>query len=248
MCVTQSDASTQTEKEAEMSPSGDDSELESEADDEDELDDEEGDPTYFPDDDDLEETAEFHTELSPPHLETKFLVSQSCLLDLFTNCKEKHCPYTPTYKMRTVGTMVAVTSTCEDGHSNTWYSQPVHKGMPWGNLSLAAASLFSGSSYQKVSNFLKHLKVPCISESTYYQMQRAYLVPVVVDYWSNLQEVHLTMLKGQSITVAGDGRCDSPGHCAKYCSYSLMDTASNKILDTQLIQVILNFIGTIFLQ
>lgn len=33
----------------------------------------------------------------------------------------------------------------------------------------------------------------------------------------------------------GDGRCDSPGTCAKYCSYSLMDFVSNLIVHSETI-------------
>lgn len=39
------------------------------------------------------------------------------------------------------------------------------------------------------------------------------------------------------VIVGGDGRCDSPGHSAKYGTYSLMDAEQNKILDSQLVQV-----------
>ena len=39
------------------------------------------------------------------------------------------------------------------------------------------------------------------------------------------------------VVLGGDGRCDSPGYSAKYCSYSLMNLANNKIIDVQLIQV-----------
>ena len=35
--------------------------------------------------------------------------------------------------------------------------------------------------------------------------------------------------------LAGDGRCDSPGSSAKFCTYSLMDTATNKILHAETI-------------
>ena len=28
----------------------------------------------------------------------------------------------------------------------------------------------------------------------------------------------------------GDGRMDSPGHCAQYCSYNMMDDCSKKIM------------------
>ena len=33
--------------------------------------------------------------------------------------------------------------------------------------------------------------------------------------------------------MAADGRCDSPGNSAKYCTYSLMDYETNKILHVE---------------
>ena len=33
--------------------------------------------------------------------------------------------------------------------------------------------------------------------------------------------------------MAFDGKCDSPGKCAKYCTYSLMDHDTNKILHVE---------------
>lgn len=32
------------------------------------------------------------------------------------------------------------------------------------------------------------------------------------------------------LVLSGDGRCDSPGKTAKYCTYTMMDVDSNKIL------------------
>ena len=43
--------------------------------------------------------------------------------------------------------------------------------------------------------------------------------------------------EGKELILGGDGRCDSPGHSAKYGSYSLMDLEQNRILDSQLVQV-----------
>lgn len=34
---------------------------------------------------------------------------------------------------------------------------------------------------------------------------------------------------GQDVCLAGDGRYDSPGHSARYCSYTLMDAVSIKM-------------------
>ena len=35
--------------------------------------------------------------------------------------------------------------------------------------------------------------------------------------------------------LCGDGRCDSPGKSAKYCTYSLMESETNKILHVETI-------------
>ena len=43
--------------------------------------------------------------------------------------------------------------------------------------------------------------------------------------------------KRKEVSLAGDARCCSPGHTAKYGSYSLMDMPSGEVVDVQLIQV-----------
>ena len=35
--------------------------------------------------------------------------------------------------------------------------------------------------------------------------------------------------------MSGDGRCDSPGKCAKFCTYTLMETSKNVILQCETI-------------
>ncbi len=37
--------------------------------------------------------------------------------------------------------------------------------------------------------------------------------------------------------IGGDGRCDTPGHCAKYGAYNIMELRHNVILDVELVQV-----------
>ena len=43
----------------------------------------------------------------------------------------------------------------------------------------------------------------------------------------------LARVSGSNLILAGDGRCDSPGFSAKYCTYSLLDTATNLIIHTE---------------
>ena len=38
---------------------------------------------------------------------------------------------------------------------------------------------------------------------------------------------------GEEVTVSGDGHCDSPGKCAKFCTYTLMETSKNTILRSE---------------
>ena len=59
-------------------------------------------------------------------------------------------------------------------------------------------------------------------------MEGAYLISTNVEHWHNLQDIQLSMLDGKEVENAGDGTCDLPGHWAKYCSYTLMDTAQYK--------------------
>ena len=51
------------------------------------------------------------------------------------------------------------------------------------------------------------------------------------------QSALLESLEGRAVDVAGDGRCDSPGHNALFGMYSLMDVTSKKILTLHVLKV-----------
>jgi len=57
--------------------------------------------------------------------------------------------------------------------------------------------------------------------------------------WSRLQTQYIEVLQAfnEPLTIGGDGRCDSPGHSAKYGSYNLMELRHNVVLDVELVQV-----------
>ncbi|CAH3028847.1 unnamed protein product [Porites evermanni] len=40
------------------------------------------------------------------------------------------------------------------------------------------------------------------------------------------------------VVLLGDGRSDSPGHCAKYGAFTVIEKRVNKVLDVQLVQKI----------
>ena len=84
------------------------------------------------------------------------------------------------------------------------------------------------------------MKVACFTDRTFYYHQRRYLEPAVVSVWEVKQSTLLTQCRatGAPLTIDGDGRADSPGHSAKYGSYGIIDLATNKIINMQLVQVI----------
>lgn len=60
-----------------------------------------------------------------------------------------------------------------------------------------------------------------------------------VTVWTRQQQSIFQILKenGTPLALAGDGRADSPGHSAKYGTYSLLDVNCKKIIITQLVAV-----------
>lgn len=133
--------------------------------------------------------------------------------------------------------MVNIIAKCSCGFLNNWNSQPTHSQMPLGNLLLSASILFSGNSPSKILQYFQQANVQFITERCYNYIQSGYLIPSVLNVWKKHQTIMMTERQGKQVVIGGDGRCDSPGYCAKYCSYSCMDLESNKILDTQLVQV-----------
>uniref|UniRef100_A0A3Q2PX19 Uncharacterized protein n=1 Tax=Fundulus heteroclitus TaxID=8078 RepID=A0A3Q2PX19_FUNHE len=51
-----------------------------------------------------------------------------------------------------------------------------------------------------------------------------------------LNSMRLSQRRNGKLICAGDGRSDSPGHCAKYGSYTLLEQTVNKVLDIQVVQ------------
>ena len=44
-------------------------------------------------------------------------------------------------------------------------------------------------------------------------------------------------LRDNQLHLSGDGRCDSPGYSANYGTYTLMDSATDLILDYSFVQI-----------
>lgn len=100
-----------------------------------------------------------------------------------------------------------------------------------------AGTLFTGSNPARVFSFFKHIGMSYISLRTYYYLQKLYLIPAVNCVWTSEQQSLLTSFQGKHIDVGGDARCDSPGHCAKYGTYHMLELDRNKVVTVELVQV-----------
>lgn len=69
--------------------------------------------------------------------------------------------------------------------------------------------------------------------------QQCYLHPVVIEAWRDQQASYMQEAynSGRHVHLGGDGRADTPCHCAKFGSHTLMDLEKNMVVDLQLIQV-----------
>ena len=120
-----------------------------------------------------------------------------------------------------------------------WKNQPNIRRIPAGNLLLSAAILYSGSMISHTLRISKILKVECFSRQTFHKHQKNYLIPVVMKLWKEEQHrviQNMSALPG-GVVLSGDGRSDSPGHCAKYGAFTVIEQRANKVLGVQLVQV-----------
>ncbi|XP_052285951.1 uncharacterized protein LOC127881841 [Dreissena polymorpha] len=103
------------------------------------------------------------------------------------------------------------------------------------NFQASASILLSGNNYEKVRLFVKFLGLKFPSQTSFHRVQNKYAVPVVNQYWSDLRASVAEKHRAVSIVVSGDGRMDSPGYCAKYCTYTVMNQEDKKILALEVV-------------
>nr|XP_054775576.1 uncharacterized protein LOC129284134 [Lytechinus pictus] len=162
--------------------------------------------------------------------EKKCIVYENKLLELLQKVHGLHCgkcnsPFS--YRSVSKGTAIIVTWECERGHKDSWASQPRYSGMFSGNLHMATAILFSGNSFQKVATMSKFLELRMISSTTFNRIQKLYIAPAVQDFYCSRQEELLSSYNAP-VVLSGDGRADSPGHSATFCTYSFFMREARK--------------------
>lgn len=174
------------------------------------------------------------------HQSRKFVVFEECLDQLLNQCAV--CGQNCKINKSVVGSMLSVSRICDCGEIFTWESQPLIGSMPVGNLVMSAAILISGNSISQNLLMFNHANIACFSERTFHNIQQCYLVPAVERVWKAHQDSLFGSIRRDNTPViaGGDARCCSPGHTAKYGSYSLMDLERQQILDVKLVQASLH--------
>ncbi|XP_078690674.1 uncharacterized protein LOC144921496 [Branchiostoma floridae x Branchiostoma belcheri] len=170
-----------------------------------------------------------------------FLIFWTCLVQLFSvwcSCPSCGCRRL-VWDSKEVGTYLQVVFTCKGcSYQGTWRSQPYFGRTAAGNMLLSSSILFGGASVTKVLRVLSHMGVAIISVRSYFRHQQQVLFRAVQKLWRERQFWMLTVLQaeGEPIVCGGDGRADTPGHCAKYGTYTLMDLNKTAVIDIQLVQ------------
>ncbi|KAG7461343.1 hypothetical protein MATL_G00209110 [Megalops atlanticus] len=73
--------------------------------------------------------------------------------------------------------------------------------------------------------------------TTFRRLARSFIKPAIVYRWKTMQDATLEQLsQQQNVILGGDMRADSPGHSAKYGSYTMVDLRNNMIIDLQLVK------------
>ena len=156
---------------------------------------------------------------------------------LFAVCRQCGSKAVKLHKI-VIGTYLRIKQQCLScSYKSTWSSQPMIRKIPAGNIRLSAALLYAGATPTKVIRVLTFLKCETISTDTYFRHQRDYLLATVSSVYNLKHTALISSLSNQHLVLAGDGRADSPGHSAKYGTYSILEMSCNKIIDFKLVQV-----------
>ncbi|XP_039512565.1 uncharacterized protein LOC120467989 isoform X2 [Pimephales promelas] len=192
------------------------------------------DPTYNPEDS-ISDTEHITDPSTPTYKMRTYIVYEKCLLQLFEVCPV--CQRGTRVRTRTHGTFLCVEQQCPQcDFVRKWSSQPLHGGTPAGNLQLSVAVYSNGGSFSKLEKIFRAMRLQMFQRNTYRRHARLYIEPAIVHKWKSMQDGIMEKLKAQKSILGGDMRADSPGHAAKFGSYTMMDLRSKKIIDLQLVQ------------
>ncbi len=153
---------------------------------------------------------------------------------------DKVCGSIMTYNSNEKGSVFILSWSCPRGHAGIWRSSEVLKVTKNNNvyvndILIPAAVVLSGSQYYKFSNFCQAMNLQIPSGQSYLNYQKHFIAPTVAEFWDQITSETRKFLAEQDVCLLGDGRSDSPGHSAKYCTYIMMDSKTEVVVDMQIV-------------
>ena len=166
----------------------------------------------------------------------KVICSIELLLDVFcARCQTSGCTAIPVVRYHTISTTVVITSLCSSGHEYKFCSSHDVNGIYANNLQVAASLMLSGNNFAKIKRMADFFGLHFLSKSTYYRLQRLYLLPEIDDWWCWMREELLKEFEGQDTVLGGDGQSDSPGFNAKNLCYFLVEVNTGYIINIEIL-------------
>ena len=177
---------------------------------------------------------------------SRYIVSTEKLLELAgSKCSVevdgRLCNASLSHDTNTVGGNIEVLSHCSNGHNKKWVSSEVlsqknNQPIYLNDSLLPAAIIISGNNYEKFSLMCKALGLNIIGRNTFMRFQKHCAAPVIEEVWLEMNEMVKKLFKDfEDVCLCGDGRNDSPGHCARYCVYTLMEQFTNVVVDFEVV-------------
>ena len=169
--------------------------------------------------------------------ERKYIILKYCIGTLLKYCP--HCRAIITEQsVPASGSMLSIKLLCIHGHETLWNSHSLINNTSARNLLIASSIFFSSSTFAHINEFCSCLNLKFISKCLFYDIQDKYLYPILN---SSCEQQQLSVMEEarhkELVNLCGDARCDSPGHNAKYGTYTMMGEENGKVISFSLVQV-----------
>ena len=136
-----------------------------------------------------------------------------------------------------LGTSIHFKLYCADNHLIIdWKSQPLLGKMPAFNLLFSSSIIFSGSTFETFRKPAEFSGLNFINSDTFYRIQRCLAIPAIKHVFREEINSAREEISKNDLVILGDGRFDSPGKSAKYCTYTCQSPVTKKIIATTTIQ------------
>lgn len=175
----------------------------------------------------------------PPDHRSFVLVELEQLKSLFKVCHFQGCGKCLCVDPAVIkkGFGLTIKTQCLGGHDFSWNSQSMINGILSGNLLVPSAVFLTGNAYSPFAELCDCIGLQRLSSRHCFTLQKVYVIPEVNTIWTRHNEAVLATVDNKPLVLSGDARCDSPGHCATFGTYTLLDSDSGLIVAQETVKV-----------